>query len=117
MNKYYNEVSETIQGIVNNGFELIKVDYDRGYGETEGEDYIDCSAGNIGEAVDAVLAVDDCHLYLKTPSSDEVWVYFVLGNEPGECVNDWVAPSDLNERSALNAAISEVYDKYQEVAK
>ena len=32
MSEYYNEVSETIQGIVNNGFKLIKVDYDRGYG-------------------------------------------------------------------------------------
>lgn len=114
MSEYYNEVSETIQGIVNNGFKLIKVDYDRGYGETEGEDYIDCSAGNIGKAVDAVLAVDECHLYLKTPSGDEVWVYFVLGNDRGECVNDWIAPSDLNERERLHSAIEEVYNKYQE---
>lgn len=112
MNTYYNEVSETIQGIVNNGFELIKVDYERGYGETEGEDYIDCSAGNIGEAVDAVLAVDECHLYLKTPSGGEVWVRFVLGNGPGLAVNDWTISTDLNEQAALSAAITEVCNKY-----
>ena len=115
MNKYYNEVSDTIKAIVNNGFELIKVDYERGFGEDEGHDYIDCRAGNIAKATEAILAVDESHLFIKTPSGDEVWVYFVLGNGLGEGVNDWVMPDDLNERAALEAAISEVSDKYMEM--
>ena len=39
----------------------------------------------------------------------------MLGNGLGEGVNDWVIPDDLNERAALEAAISEVSDKYMEM--
>ena len=112
MSKYHNEVKDTIQAITNKGFKLIKVDWDRGYGTEDGEDYIDCKDGNVGKATEAVLAVDDCHLFLESPSGDEVYVYFVLGNEPGVAVNDWLMPSDLNERAALDAAITEVSEKY-----
>jgi len=43
-------------------------------------------------------------------------VFFVLGNDDGEAVNDWLIPSDKDEAAALEAAISEVSDKYMEVA-
>ena len=125
MNKYYNEVSDTIKAIVNNGFELIKVDYERGFGKDEGHDYVDCrpiwgwaaiDEKLIRNATDAVLAVDEAHLYIKTPKGGEQWVFFVLGNDDGEAVNDWLIPSDKDEAAALEAAISEVSDKYMEVA-
>lgn len=114
MNKYYNEVRETIRAVMNSGFKLIKVDYDCGYGTEQGHDFIYCKAGNsLLKATEAILAVDESHLFIKTPSGDEVWVYFVLGNEAGLAVNDWSIPSDKDEAEALKAAISDVSDKWE----
>lgn len=43
------------------------------------------------EAIDAVMAVDDATLFVRTPDgSRNPWVRFVLGNDPEEVVCDHV---------------------------
>lgn len=44
-------------------------------------------------AVDGVMAVDMAHIYFKR-DGEQGWVYFVLGNEPDEVVNDYTTNLD-----------------------
>tara|TARA_Y100000588_G_scaffold382319_1_gene469558 strand:+ start:3318 stop:3680 length:363 start_codon:yes stop_codon:yes gene_type:complete len=116
MNRYYNEVNDTIEAIVNSGFKLLRVHWDvEGpfIGRAvEGYDYIDCSDGYIHRATDAILAVDESMLNIKTPKGEELWVCFVLGNDDGEAVADWSIPSDEEEDGILETAIWRVANKY-----
>ena len=107
--RYRAEATENVQALVDAGFSLIKVDYERGYGQDEGADFV--TANGVKESVDAVLAVDDAHLYIKTPSGDSVWVYFVLGNSDGEVVNDWSIPADRDEAELIDNILSEIADR------
>ena len=46
---------------------------------------------NESEAIDAVMAVDDATLFVRTPDgSRNPWVRFVMGNDPEEVVCDHV---------------------------
>lgn len=41
------------------------------------------------EAIDAIMAVDDAHLFVRTPDGDyNPWVRFVMGNDPEEVICD-----------------------------
>jgi hypothetical protein len=41
------------------------------------------------EAIDAITAVDDATLFVRTPAGDyNPWVRFVMGNDPEEVVCD-----------------------------
>lgn len=115
MNKYYNEVKDTISEVVSKGFTVDRVDFSRGFGCYEGVDYIDASSGDLSKATDAVLLCDESHLMISTPKGDKTWIYFVLGNELGEAVNDWGIPFDADEANVLWEAISKVSDRYMEM--
>jgi antitoxin (DNA-binding transcriptional repressor) of toxin-antitoxin stability system len=41
-----------------------------------------------GEAIAAIMALDSAHLYVSK-DDHEGFVYFVLGNEPDEVINDY----------------------------
>lgn len=44
-----------------------------------------------GKAIDAIMAVDDATLFVRTPDGQyNPWVRFVLGNEPFEVAADWL---------------------------
>lgn len=40
------------------------------------------------QAVDDIMSVDQAHLYVKKDGA-EGWVFFVLGNDPDEVINDY----------------------------
>ena len=44
---------------------------------------------NEREAVDAVTAVDEASFNVQKDGKDVSWVFFVLGNDPEEVVNDY----------------------------
>lgn len=41
------------------------------------------------EALDAIMAVDEAWLYVTLPDGARGWMFFVLGNEPDEVMNDY----------------------------
>ena len=44
---------------------------------------------NEREAVDAITAVDEASFNVQKDGKDVSWVFFVLGNDPSEVVNDY----------------------------
>ena len=50
----------------------------------------------VGEAVDAVMAVDEAFVILRTPDSDETnaWIFFVMGNDPEEVAANYTVNLD-----------------------
>lgn len=54
----------------------------------DGEESVEVSTE--AEAIEAITAVDQAHLYVKTPNRGILgWVFFVLGNDPEEVAADW----------------------------
>lgn len=120
-NHYKGEVEANVQAIEDAGFRLRRVDYENGYGTEEGVDMV--TTTTVDAAVDAILAVESGWLYVGTPTVDgdsvrqEVWIYFVLGNESGVVVNDWLIPSDQELADLLDHTLTLVSDKWQDVAE
>lgn len=111
---YMEEVMMNIIALIEAGFTLTKVDYERGWGEGEGVEVV--TSTDAATIAEAICAVDESHLYIETPSGCEAWVFFVLGNDRGEAVNDWFTP-DPAEASDLNQAFSSVQDKLAQVSR
>lgn len=46
--------------------------------------------GNTNKFIENLIACDEAHLYVRTPSlpTKDRWIYLVLGNDPGELVCD-----------------------------
>ena len=108
VNDYKKEVGAFLRAFRKLGHELIKVDYDNGYGRSEGVNMIALKPTQVSKAVSAICEVDDSHLFMRTPLGQMIWVWFILGNGRGEAVADWSPPRDVNEAKALDKAWSEV---------
>jgi hypothetical protein len=72
-------IRQTIRALRNGGWELDSV--------WDGEESIPVT--NESEAINAIMALDMAHLYFKHDESEYGFVYFVLGNEPDEVINDY----------------------------
>lgn len=72
-------IRQTIRALRSEGYELESV-YDGG-------ELIDVSTET--EALDAIDAVDGAVLHVEGPGSVHEWIYFVLGNDPEEVINDY----------------------------
>jgi hypothetical protein len=119
---YKAEVTDNVQAIEDAGFRLRRVDYENGFGTEEGVDMV--TTTTVDAAVDAILAVDQSWLYVSTGGTDlgdttrqELWIFFVLGNESGVVVNDWLIPSDQELADLLDHTLTLVSDKWQDVAE
>ena len=119
-NHYKEEVRDNVQAIEDAGFRLRRVDYENGYGTEEGVDMV--TTITVDAAVDAILAVDQSWLYISTGGTDlgdttrqEVWIFFVLGNEAGVVVNDWLIPSDPDLAELLDHSLTLVSNKWEDV--
>lgn len=44
---------------------------------------------NETEALEVIMGLDQAHLYVVQYGSHTGWVFFVLGNEPDEVINDY----------------------------
>ena len=107
--KYRAEVTENVEALADAGFSIVKVDYVRGYGRNEDEDVVTTSS--VRKAVDAILAVDESHLFVTTPLGKSVWVFFVLGNSDGEVICDYCVPTGAAERELMEKIISGIADR------
>lgn len=67
----------------------LEVSYERGYGEPDykGADY--------EKAWEAVIAVDECHIFLEKEGAPSEWAFIVLdyGQEGDEVISDYSIPS------------------------
>lgn len=72
-------IQQTIRALLASGHTLSFV-YD-------GEDKVQVSTQ--GQAVEAIMAVDDARLYVLLPNDKTGWVRFVMGNSPEEVVCDY----------------------------
>ena len=118
--RYRAEVYDNVKALVKAGFILRRVDYDRGYGTEEGVDV--ATTSTVQEAVEAILAVEQSWLYVETAGSgvdnevlQEVWVCFVLGNEAGVAVNDWLIPTNKNQAILLDHTLTLVSNEWQDM--
>jgi hypothetical protein len=58
--------------------------------------------------VEEIVAVDECHLYVKDINDKKYFIYIVLGNDPGE------APCDYSGNcEQLESAIEEHYERWE----
>jgi hypothetical protein len=74
-------IRQVIRALRAAGYTLVEV--------FDGEDNVPVK--NETEAVEAITAVDDAHLFVRTPDGEyNPWVRFVMGNEPEEVVCDYV---------------------------
>lgn len=74
-------IRQTIRALKGAGYTLLEV--------FDGEDTVEVKTET--EALDAITAVDDATLFVRTPEGDRnPWVRFVLGNDPEEVVCDYV---------------------------
>ena len=107
--KYRSEVTENVEALADAGFSIVKVDYMRGHGQIEDEDVV--TPSSVRKAVDAILAVDEAHLFVTTPLGKSAWVFFVLGNSDGEVICDYCVPAGGAERELLEKIISGIADR------
>lgn len=72
-------IRQTIRALKGAGYTLVEV--------FDGEDMVKVTTET--QAVDAITAVDDATLFVRTPEGDyNPWVRFVMGNDPEEVVCD-----------------------------
>ena len=76
---YYAEVKSLLERLVAGGALLNRV-YDE-----EGSEYTPTPE----KALEAILAVDECVLSVRTPEGTRVRLDILLGNDPGELVSDY----------------------------
>lgn len=78
-------IRQTIRALVDAGYTLLEV--------FDGDEMIRTRTET--EAVDAIMAVDDATLFVRTPLGDRnPWVRFVMGNDPEEVICDYVVSLD-----------------------
>jgi hypothetical protein len=99
------------------GYDLDRVDYENGWGEVEGSEKITLKASQVEKAVEAIIAVDASHLYVKSPKGQSLFFYLVLGNSPGELLADWLIPRSRSERVDLDFELGALYDKFNGQAR
>lgn len=82
-----------------------------GYAPTEvndGEETIDVKGATEREIIEALTATDQSWLYVTNaagPRGRREWVFFVLGNDPEEVINDYTI--------ALDPVIDPLYRKWE----
>ena len=108
--RYRAEVAAYVTAMGKAGFTPVKVSYLR-WSEGTGEDDMD-TVRSEAEAIDLILSTEDSRLYFTMPSGAMGWVYFVLGNDPGEAVSDWAIPENGDEAEQLERLIYRVSDRF-----
>lgn len=97
-NPYLAEVTDLLAMLTAAGFTLHGVD--------DGGECIETYA-TLEATADAICGVDEAHLYVRTPEGKGRCLFIVLGNSPGELVNDW------NPHPALDVVIAAHADKWE----
>tara|TARA_R110002020_G_scaffold96030_3_gene230326 strand:+ start:349 stop:714 length:366 start_codon:yes stop_codon:yes gene_type:complete len=109
---YEIETRSVLKALRKLGYSLGRVDYENGWGEVEGVEKVTLKPSEVKKATEAIGAVDASHLYARTPKGQEIYVYLIAGNSPGELVADWLMPKDPQERGDLDEALTSVSKKY-----
>jgi hypothetical protein len=79
INDWEPEVRDLLEALVSAGCELVSGD--------NGEDRFKFR-GDLAKFIEELIACDEAHVYLKTPSGKVRWLYLVLGNSPGELASE-----------------------------
>lgn len=95
---YYDEVYFSINCLMERGY--IPVNYDDG---GDGTFKSDATADTVTETV---CAVTDCRVYFKSKEGTRVFVWYVLGNEPG------IAICDYSNCALVEEVVDLAYEKF-----
>ena len=109
---YEIETGAVIRALRKIGYKLLKVDYDNGYGRTEGVGLVTLKPTQVKKAISACSGVDSCHLFVGIPGWQPIWLHLIYGNSPGELVADWSIPLNSNQAKELDDAISRVQGRF-----
>lgn len=92
-------IRQTIRALRDAGYTLVEV--------WDGEETVRVKTET--EAVEAITAVDDATLFVRTPEGDRnPWVRFVMGNDPEEVICDHV--------DSLSPVLDALMDRWMEEA-
>jgi hypothetical protein len=52
--------------------------------------------GDLDAFIEELIACDEGHLYVSTPTAKRRWLWLILGNSPGEIVSDYQCDDALD---------------------
>lgn len=109
LNNWTPETASLIATLKRHGFVIV-----RGHNGEEGFK-LQPGRGGLKKFIADLIACDEAHLYVKCPKTGKTrWLYLVLGNCPGEIVNNYSVPREiLDEADPLDAATDEHYVRWQ----
>lgn len=102
INDWAPEVTDLLTALTTAGFTLSSGD--------NGEERFKFDEAKRDEFIANLIACDESRLYVVDPSGKKVWLYLVLGNNPGELVSDYSMPAKGTDH--LDALTMAHYDKW-----
>ena len=75
----YAETVDLLKSLKSAGYRVTSVDNGGGKVRTE----------NLEEQLDECLAADQANVYFEDPQKNRLWLWIVLGNNPGEFLSDF----------------------------
>lgn len=94
LNDWTPETLSLLNALTAAGFTLVSGD--------NGEDKFKYN-GDLKAFIANLIACDESHLYVQTPTGKAVWLYLVLGNDTGELVADYRACPELDAITEAHA--------------
>ena len=88
-------IRQTIRALKAAGYSPIEV--------FDSEETIDVRGATEAEVIEALTATDESWLYVE-PTTSRSWLFFVLGNDPEEVINDYTMD--------LDPVIDPLFDKW-----
>lgn len=98
INDWTPETTALLDRLIAAGFLPVKSD--------NGEDTLKWDENNKAAFVEHLIACDEARLYLRAPDDRKVWIYLVLGNEPGVIASDYLC------HDALDAVVDAHYEEW-----
>lgn len=101
----YTEVDVFLEEMVRRGWEIVEL-----VEEDEDENHVGKFTPKA--ASDWIHEYDEAHLYIRKGHDLDyttVWLYFVLGNEPGTALSDYTVNDEVDEVS------TKIYEAYQDL--
>lgn len=103
INDWTPETKSLLKGLTDAGFTLVSGD--------NGEDRFKFD-GDLKKFIDNLTACDESHLYVKSPKGQTLWLYLVLGNEPGVIAADY-SMGKIEGVDELEAVTQAHYNKWE----
>lgn len=87
INDWTPETKSLLKGLTDAGFTLVSGD--------NGEDRFKFD-GNLDKFIENLIACDEARLYITSPDGKKLWIFLVLGNEPGVIASDYTCHPGLD---------------------